>query len=134
MGDIASSDATILLVDSDSAMRTSLRNVLQDANYLVIAAGDLGEAIDRMTEIKPDLLVIRPYINSMPGAVAADYLRGKQPGLPVLIVAGFMDDDQVDVRSAVHDFHTFPLPFRRAELLAKVRDVLTSARNRAARA
>jgi len=134
VGDIASSNATILLVDSDPAMRVSLRNVLQDANYLVIAAGDLAEAIDRITEIKPDLLVVRPYINSMPGAVAADYLRGKRPGLPVLIVAGFMDDDQVDVRSAVQDFHTFPQPFRRGELLVKVREVLTTARNRVARA
>ncbi|HUA18690.1 MAG TPA: response regulator [Bryobacteraceae bacterium] len=131
MGDIASSTATILLLDSDPVTRASLRGALQDANYLVVAAGDLNEAIDRLAEIKVDLLMTRPYVNSMPGAMAADYLRGRRPGLPVLIVAGFMDNDQVDVRSAVHDFHTFPKPFHRAELLAKVRAVLVPAQNRA---
>ena len=130
MGDISSSSATILLLDSDPVMRASLRGVLQDANYLVVAAGDLSEAIDRMAEIKVDLLITRPYVNSMPGAMAANYLRGKRPGLPVLIVAGFMDDDQVDVRSTVHEFHTFPAPFHRAELLVKIADVLALARKR----
>ena len=72
----------------------------------------------------PDLLITRPYINNMPGRIAADYLRTKQNGLPVLLVAGFIDDDRVDVQKAVEEFHTFPKPFRREELVAKVKDVL----------
>lgn len=57
MGDISSSSATILLLDSDPATRSSLRDALQYANYLVLAAGDLNEAIDRLEEIKVELLV-----------------------------------------------------------------------------
>lgn len=131
MGAISSSSATILLLDSDLATRSSLRDALQDANYLVVAAGDLNEAIDRLAEIKVELLITRPYINSMPGTMAANYLRTRRPGLPVLIVAGFMDHDEVDVQNAVQDFHTFPAPFRRAELLAKVHEILKPAHKRA---
>jgi DNA-binding response OmpR family regulator len=86
--------------------------------------GDLGTAVDRMKEMHYDLLITRPYVHSMSGRMAADYLRTKSPGLPVLIVGGFMDDDQVNVLHAVEQFHVFPKPFPRQELLAKVKEVL----------
>lgn len=124
----APSKAIILLVDSDSVMQVALRDALQDAGYLVVAAGDLGAAIDRLEEAQPDLLITRPYINSMPGRIAADYLRSKRPGLPVLIVGGFMDDDRANVQNALEEFEVFPQPFSRNELLAKVRDVLNKIR------
>jgi DNA-binding response OmpR family regulator len=131
MKDFPASDATILLLDSESGMRAGLRDALKSAGYLVQTAGDLGEAVDRLTEMRPDLLITRPYINSMPGRMAADYLRSKQHGLPVLIVAGFMDDDRSRVQNAVEEFHTFPKPFSRDELVAKVREVLDVVRRQA---
>ena len=123
-----SSIATILLLDSDPEMRETLRDGLASGNYLVITAGDLGEAVDRLEETRPDLLVTRPYINSMPGHAAAQYLRSKRPGLPVLLVAGFMDDDRDNLRNSVADYHTFPKPFHRIDLLAAVHDVLSVMR------
>jgi DNA-binding response OmpR family regulator len=114
----------ILLLDSDSLMRASLRDAIERAGYLVIPAADLGEAVDRVTEMRPDLLITRPYINSMSGWTAAEYLRSRRLGLPVLIVAGFMDDDRIRVRDANQEFHTFPKPFGRDELIAKVKEVL----------
>jgi DNA-binding response OmpR family regulator len=114
----------ILLLDSDSVMRACLRDAIESAGYLVIPAGDLGEAVDRVNEMRPDLLITRPYINSMSGWTAAGYLRSRRPGLPVLIVAGLLDDDRIMVRNAIQEFHSFPNPFTRDELLAKVKEVL----------
>jgi DNA-binding NtrC family response regulator len=125
------SHATILLVDSDPAMRTVLYDVLQAAGYLVMKAADLGAAVDRLSEARPDLLIIRPYINSMPGRTAADYLRSKRPGLPVLIVSGYIDEDRLNVQNTVERFYTFPQPFGREDLLAKVRDVLSHTQEKA---
>jgi DNA-binding NtrC family response regulator len=121
----APSNATILLLDSDSVMRTVLHDVLQNAGYLVMKAGDLGAAVDRLSEARPDLLITRPYINSMPGRIAADYLRSRRPGLPVLIVAGYIDEDRLNVQNTIEQFYTFPKPFGRDDLLAKVREVLS---------
>jgi DNA-binding NtrC family response regulator len=120
--------ATILLLDSDSVMRAALHDVLHNAGYLVMKAGDLGAAVDRLSEARPDLLITRPYINSMPGRVAADYLRSKRPGLPVLLVAGFIDEDRLNVQNVVENFYTFPKPFTHDDLLAKVKEVLSHAR------
>jgi CheY-like chemotaxis protein len=116
--------ATILLLDSDSVTQTVFRDVLQDAGYLVVEAGDLGVAVDRLKETRPDLLITRPYINSMPGRIAADYLRTKCHGLPVLIVSGFIDDVRLSTQNAIEKFHTFPQAFCSNELLAKIKEVL----------
>jgi DNA-binding response OmpR family regulator len=124
MNEVSAPKATILLLDSDSVMRAALHDALQSSGYLVESAGDLGDAVDRLHELRPDLLIIRPYINSMPGRIAANYLRSRLPGLPVLIVGGFMDDDRTNVQNAVEKFDTFPKPFSRKELLAKVKGAL----------
>lgn len=124
MADLSPSNTTILLLVSDPLMRDVLRDALHSAGYLVVIATDLGEAVDRLREIRPHLLVTRPYISSMSGQTAADYLRTKRPGLPVLIVAGYMEDDRVRDQTAIDEFHIFPDPFKRADLLTRVRDVL----------
>ena len=131
MTNFSSSDVAILLLDSDSVMRAALHDAFQSAGYLVVAVGDLGEAVDRLDEIRPDLLITRPYINSMPGRIAANYLRNRHPGLPVLIVGGFVDDDRLNVQNAIEEFYAFPKPFSRDELLTNVRDVLQIIRSKA---
>ena len=127
----ASPDAIILVLDSESVMRSGLHDALDSAGYMVITAADLAEALERLAETPPDLLITRPYINSMPGHIAADYLRTKQHGLPVLLIAGFLQDDRVEVQNALEDFYTFPKAFRRDELVAKVKDVLNQVRHKA---
>ena len=121
-------DATVLILDSEPVMRAVMRDALQDAGYLVIEAGDLGDAVSRLKECRPDLLITRPYINSMPGRMAADYLRSKCPGLPVLIVSGCMDDQRVNDQNLLGELHVFPKPFAREEFLAAVKQVVETAR------
>jgi DNA-binding NtrC family response regulator len=127
--------ATILLVDSDPVMRAVFRDALQSPEYWIVEAGDLGVAVDRLDEAKPDLLIIRPYISSMPGRTAANYLQSRQHGLPVLIVGGFVEDERLINQSAIEEFFTFPPAFTRSALLAKVKDVLAQVKeHRATRA
>jgi CheY-like chemotaxis protein len=109
-------------------MRATLRDALEGAGYMVVTAGDLGKAVDRLAELRPDLLITRPYINSMPGWMAGEYLRTRRHGLPVLIVAGYMEDDRTAARGTVDDYFTFPTPFRRQELLDEVERVLSEIR------
>jgi DNA-binding NtrC family response regulator len=124
MADRFPAKANILLLISDPLMRIILYETLERAGYLVVMAADVGEAVDRLKELRPDLLIVRPDINSMPGSMAAHHLRTRAPGLPVLIVGGFMDDQRVHDQVAIKDFYLFPKPFGRDELLGAVKDVL----------
>jgi DNA-binding NtrC family response regulator len=128
MMDFSPANKTILLLVSDPVMKDALRDALVSGGYQVVISTELGAAVDRAREVWPDLLITRPYISSMPGQTAATYLRAKRPGLPVLIVSGFIDDDRVHNQHAIERFHVFPKPFTREELLEKVREVFLAPR------
>lgn len=67
----------------------------------------------------------------MKDSPSADYLRTKQPGLPVLMIAGFIDDDRINVQNEIREFHTFSNPFSRDELVTRVRAVLKNESEKA---
>jgi DNA-binding response OmpR family regulator len=123
-------NASILLLDSDPLTRTIFHETLERAGYVVVSVGGVGAAVDRLKQMRPDLLIVRAYINSMSGNMAARYLRTWRQGLPVLIVDGFPDDERIDAENELEDFHTFPKPFVRDELLGKVREALHKAHER----
>lgn len=79
---------TILLLVSDPVVRSVLEETLEHAGYTVVAAGDLGHAVDRLKECQPDLLITRTYVESLPGHEAAMYLRTKCLRMKVLMVGG----------------------------------------------
>jgi len=119
------STAMILLLVSDAVARAVLQEALENGGYSVMAAGDLGTAVKRMNESKPDLLIISPYIEDISGYDAAKFLRTKVNGLPVLMVAGLIDDDRLEYRLQLQGFEIFPTPYTASALLAKVKDVLS---------
>ncbi|HYA95835.1 MAG TPA: response regulator [Terriglobales bacterium] len=119
---------SILLLISDAVIRSAVRDALEQGGYLVTAVGDLGTAVDRLMESPPDLLIIRSYIEDIPGYDAATYLRTRQPGLKVLMIGGLIDDDRLVNRMTLEGFEVFPKPYPAAALLEKVKEVLEKAR------
>lgn len=115
---------TILLLVSDPIVRSVMEDVLNGAGYMVLAAGDVGQAVDRLKHLTPDLLITRTYVESLPGHDAAKYLRTRCPGMKVLLVGGLMDDERLRDRVSLQNFDIFPKPYTAAALLQKVKDVL----------
>jgi DNA-binding response OmpR family regulator len=115
---------TILFLASDSVIRGAIVDVLKAEGYNVFAAGDIGVAEEMLTQHRPDLLMIRHYTGSISGHDAAMYLRIRSPGLPVLIVGGLLETERLANYEAFDGFEVFPKPFKAAELLAKVKEVL----------
>ena len=116
--------ATILLLCSDPIVRLVLRDVLEADGYVILPASDLGTAVAKLKQAKPDLLIIRPYIDNIAGHDAALYLRTKCHGLRVLMVGAFLDDDRLRYRETLKSFDVFPKPYTSAQLLQKVREML----------
>jgi two-component system, OmpR family, response regulator len=119
---------TILLVVSDPLVRSVLRETLERAGYSVLATGDFGDAVDRLKEYSPELLVIRSYVEGLPGHDAAVYLREKCLKMKVLILGGLIDDDRLQLRESLEGFEVFPTPYPAAELLDKIKAVLAQPR------
>lgn len=119
---------TILLLVADPVVRSVLEETLDQEGYTVLAVGDVGQAVDRLKVCNPDLLITRTYVQTMSGHDAAKYLRTKCPKMRVLLVGGLLDDDRLHYREALQGFEIFPKPYAPAELLQKVRHVLSKPR------
>jgi DNA-binding NtrC family response regulator len=121
---------TILLLVSDPVVRSVMEETLERAGYTVVSTGDLGQAVDRLKHCQPDLLMTRTYIQGLPGHDAALYLRGKCPKMKVLMVGGLLDDQRLNYRAELENIEIFPKPYSAAELLEKVKQVLSKPRAR----
>ncbi len=119
---------TILLLVSDQLVRAVMKETLERDGYLVVTAGDLGAAVDRIAELSPDLLITRTFVANMPGHRAAKYLRTKAPQMRVLLVGGMLDDDRLADREALEGFVVFPKPYSPVQFLESVRTVLNTPR------
>ena len=119
---------TILLLVSDPIVRIVMQETLEQAGYMVMATGDLGQAVGRLKECAPDLLITRTYVQGLPGHDAAMYLRTKCLKMRVLMVGGLLDDNRLKNREDLEGFRVFPKPYSAAELLQKVKDVLAEPR------
>jgi DNA-binding response OmpR family regulator len=116
--------ATILLLSSEPVARTVVAEALTVAGHVLLATGDLGTAVDTLSETPVDLLIISPYIGNIPGHEAAKYLRGKNPSMSILELAGLPDDDRILVRAELEKFELFPAPYPLANLVEKVAAIL----------
>ncbi len=117
----------ILLLDSEPVMRATMKEVLERAGLVVFATGSLGVAVDTLADSRIELLMVRPYIETITGYDAAKYLREKYPNMAVLVVAGLLDDDRIRHRAKIEGLETFPPPFTGAQLVQKVKQVLKAA-------
>jgi DNA-binding NtrC family response regulator len=115
---------TILLLASDPVVRSVMGEILDREGYIVLSSKDLGDAVDFLKRSKPDLLITRNYVQSLPGHDAAKYLLTKCPKMKVLMVGGLLDDERLQYRESLQGFEVFPKPYTAAELLQKVKDVL----------
>ena len=118
-------NTTILLLVSDPIVRSILKETLEHEGYTVVAAGDLGQAVDRINECPPDLLITRTYVDGLSGHDAAMYLRTKCGTMKVLILGGLLDDERLQSREALQGFEVFPRPYAPAKLIQEVKDILS---------
>lgn len=128
MADSSLLNTTILLLVSDPIVRSVLNETLEREGYMVITAANLGQAVDCLKRCAPHLLITRTYVDGLPGHDAAVYLRTKCNRMKVLLVGGLLDDDRLKHREQLQGFEVFPKPYPAAELLQKIKDVLSVQR------
>jgi len=88
------SEAVILLVDDDNAVRDVTATYLRELGYQVLEAGSGGAALEVLgSSVTVDLLLLDYAMPGMNGAELSRRARGRRPMLPVLFVTGFAEQD-----------------------------------------
>ena len=101
-----------LLVDDEELVRMSTADMLTDLGYHVIEANSAEQALQLLDEgAAPDLLITDHLMPGMSGARLALEVRARMPGLPILIVSGYAEAEEI-----APDLPRLTKPFRNADL------------------
>ena len=79
----------LLVVDDDPVVGASFKRVLSGKGYLVVAAENGQEALDRLKIEKFDAVFTDLRMPGMDGLQVAERVRAAQPWTPVVIVTGY---------------------------------------------
>ncbi len=117
----------ILVVDDMQYLRDIQVLLLKDAGYLATALGSAREALDRLPELAPDLILLDVSMPGMDGRQFLARLRStpEWQGLPVILTTGRSVEDVARENGC----DVLSKPFSEVALLDRVRSLIGDAKN-----
>ncbi|MBF8250907.1 MAG: sigma-54-dependent transcriptional response regulator [Deltaproteobacteria bacterium] len=89
---------TILIIDDEESIRTSLKGALEDEGFDVITAEDGESGITRTSEELPDLILLDIWMPGIDGIETLNRLKRLYPKLPIVIMSGHGTIEAADSR------------------------------------
>ncbi|HTR76482.1 MAG TPA: response regulator [Gemmatimonadaceae bacterium] len=125
---------SILVVEDDAALRHLLARRLQHAGCRVVecASGDAAVHLCREHDVAFDLMICDMVMPGMTGAEAAKRIADARPGMPIVIMSGYMQDDAMAEACAGPGRYFLEKPFEAETLAALLDRVFTAAASTAA--
>ena len=120
----------ILVIDDNDLVRASTRAILESEGYAVDEAGDGDVGIARATSSAPDLILTDIVMPNKEGIEMIRDLRSRGYDGPIIAMSGGgrLDATEVlDLAGKLGADACIAKPFKKAELLAKVKACLDSA-------
>jgi PAS domain S-box-containing protein len=124
---ISGRDRTILLVEDDAGVRAVTAAMLKELQFTVIEADNGSHALDIVdTQPDIDLLFTDIVMPGMNGFELGRLARERRPQLPVLYATGYSASYTAPEKGA----DVLAKPYREADLLTKLRVLLTAQQSR----
>ena len=118
----------ILLVEDEDMVRAVAERALTRQGYTVVTAADGDEGVEAVRKNPDfDLVVSDVVMPSMDGPAMAREIRHLAPGLPVLFMSGYAEE-QLRREIDMEQMHFIPKPFSVQQIAAKVGEVLRASR------
>ena len=119
----------ILLVEDEDAVRVVAERALSRAGYQVTTASDGEEGVEAVMARREsgaamfDLVVSDVVMPAMDGPAMARAIRAVEPGLPVLFMSGYAEE-QLRREIDIENMHFIAKPFSVSQIAGKVAGVL----------
>jgi two-component system phosphate regulon response regulator PhoB len=117
---------SILVVESEAAVRDMVSTNLQSAGYRVSCAGDVPQAESLVRETRPDLVLLDWGLPGIPGLTFARRLRSdsRTRDISIVMISSRADEEDkiAGLEGGADDYVTKPFSCR--ELLARVKAVI----------
>lgn len=117
---------TVLVVDDAAFMRMMIRDILTKEGYVIHEAVNGRDAVEKYTEVHPDLVTMDITMPEMSGLDALRIIRQKDPSARVLIVSAMGQQKMIveALESGAMDF--LVKPFQPTKVLETVKKCLQS--------
>ena len=109
----------MLLVEDEEVLLDTYASALREAGYEVTACNRGGPAWKVLQASRPDILVTDVVMHGITGLELATLCRELHPEVPVLLVSGFIPDDDIGELN-LGTWHRLDKPVRAARLVATV--------------
>ena len=114
----------VLVVDDEQSIVTLLKYNIEQAGYQVIVAYDGVQALEKVNEEKPDLVVLDVMLPEKDGIEVCKTIRSDKNQVPILMLTA--KDDEFDrvlgLELGADDYMT--KPFSPREVVARVKAIL----------
>jgi signal transduction histidine kinase/ABC-type amino acid transport substrate-binding protein len=107
---------TVLLVDDDELIRSSMEEVLGCLGHQVISALSGEEALERLEACHPDVVIMDVNMPGLGGAGTLPRLRSLRPEMPVILATGRADQAVLALIEGHSRVSLLSKPFSMAEL------------------
>jgi two-component system cell cycle sensor histidine kinase/response regulator CckA len=123
---LGSGELVLLVEDEPDVMRMAMR-ALREAGYTVLEASGGREALDILVEAgaRPRLVVTDVVMPGMTGRELASRIAEIRPGLPVIFMSGYTDEDVIRRGLMERGRRFIQKPFSPNELARQVHQALT---------
>jgi DNA-binding response OmpR family regulator len=132
MPDASADPRTVLLVDDDDDLRSSLKAHLERDGFIVLEAGraEDAELLVEAREEPIDALMMDIHLPDGWGATVAHRLRALHPEMATIFITGYAAADPVLRSGMGHvDWH-LQKPFSAAEMISTLREAISEHRAR----
>ncbi len=118
---------SILILDDEEMVRSTLRSVLVREGFNVTDTGNPSFALRQIKESpeSADILITDFAMPGMTGLEVVEKLRESNPELPVLLVSGYLTIEQLDRVAALDIAGVLSKPFNRAAILERIYKLVT---------
>jgi two-component system nitrogen regulation response regulator NtrX len=115
---------SILVIDDEPGIRSTVRDILEDERYRVILAEDAVVGLDLLDKSNPDLVLLDVWLPRMGGIEALAEFKKRRPEMEVVVISGHATIDMAvrTLKLGAFDFIEKPLSIDR--LLAACRNAL----------
>lgn len=120
----------ILVIDDDEAFRPMVKQMLEQAGYEVLEAANGKQGVEVFRAEVPDLVITDIIMPEQEGIETIMGLIKENPNAPVIAMSGGGRFTGIDVLGSARKFgakQVLSKPFKRAELLEAVEEVLKGA-------
>ena len=117
---------SVLLVDDDPALRGLLRQMLELGGYVVHEAEDGLDALEKLNNVTPDVMVLDVMMPNMDGVTLCKRMRSnvKTIDIPIIMLSGKTQDKAVQegLDAGANKYLKKPISF--TDLISHVKEVI----------